>query len=201
MMATAMAIRSSVSEPAATTRAPIVIERAEGRVPAALLVLIASWWIVAPAQAWWHGDSAALGPFVAYGAPLAGVVLALIGLVRWRHCTRIAIEHGIVEVTELHLASARTTREPLASYTGLRVRWSEQPHRYGPRRWYILELHHPDPSKLVVLASAKDRHRIERRGRELGRSLGLPLSGAPPAATGATAAAPVQAGVHRGLPA
>lgn len=158
----------------------VVVDRAPDQLPGRLLVVIAILWIALPVRALLSGDGKVmpgLGASGAYWALAIGAVLALVALVRLSQRETIVVEGGVVAVTVQDLVRRATWREPLASYHGLRRHRAWQPHRYGQRTWYVIDLWHPDPSKVVELARGRDPERIDDQASTLARRLDLPLLG------------------------
>lgn len=176
-----MAITAAAGMPGRTTdqqAAPFVVRRGRDRLPAALLLLVSSIWVAVAVRGLLAGDPQAmpgLGLWGACGALVVGAALALVALDRLCRVERIVIANGVVAVTIRQLARRTTWREPLANYPGLCRRREPRPHRYGARSWYAIDLWHPDPSKSIELARAKDAAGIAGPARILARDLGLPL--------------------------
>jgi hypothetical protein len=104
------------------------------------------------------------------------VALALFALDWMVRGRTVAIGHGAVAVTDRSLRGGRAWREPLASYREIRAYRELRTHRAGVRSWYVVQLWHPDPAKVIELARAKDPALIEGRARDWARRLDLPLS-------------------------
>lgn len=159
--------------------APRLIRRTGQAALGALVLAIASLWLTAAISGVLAGNPAivpGLGSSGAYWAGAVGAALAVLALhwiVRWQ---AVVVDGVAVFVTERSLLGSRTWREPLSNYREIRASHEQQPHRYGVRTWYVVQLWHPEPAKTVELARARDPGLIEARARECARHFGLPLS-------------------------
>ena len=172
-------MRASVDTRPAADIALLRIRRAARAPLGALLLVIAVLWLGAGIQGIVAGDSAiipGLGAGGAYLVATLGAVLALLALdwiVRGR---TVVISHGAVAVTDRSLRGSHAWREPLANYTEIRAYRELRMHPAGVRSWYVIRLWHPEPTKAIELARAKDPALIERRAQNWAGRLGLPLS-------------------------
>src|SRR5919106_111458 len=124
-----------------------------------ILLAIASLWLAVPTCRLLAGETTevpGLGSSGVYWAGAVGVGLAVVALHRMVRRKTIVVEGGGVRVASRSLLGGHAWREPLASYSGIRARRMERPPRYGPRRWHVIELWHPDPAKTVELARTRD---------------------------------------------
>lgn len=158
--------------------APLVIRRPAHAALGALLLAVASLWLIAAIRGALAGSPAivpGLGSSGAYWAGAVGAALAVLGghwIVRRQ---TLVTDRGALFVTEQSLLGGQTWYEPLANYREIRGRVEQRPHRYGPRSWYVMQLWHPEPAKRVELACARDPAAIEARARDCARRFGLPL--------------------------
>ena len=159
--------------------APRLIRRTGQAALGALVLAIAILWLAAAASGMLAGNPAivpGLGSGGAYCAGAVGaglVVLALRWLGRWQ---TVLVDEAAVIVAERSWLGGCTWREPLSNYREIRGSYEQRPHRYGPRRWYVVQLWHPDPTKMVELARTKDPELIVARARDCARQFGMPLS-------------------------
>jgi hypothetical protein len=156
----------------------IVVSRTAQAGPGWILLAIAGLWLAGPIGGLLTGEAAivpGLGSSGAYWAGAVGVALALLA-VHWilRRQT-VVVDRGAVEITCRSLIGGHSWREPLANYRELRARHEEQPHRYGPRNWLVIELWHPEAAKTVELARTRDPRDGAARARAWARRLALPV--------------------------
>jgi hypothetical protein len=164
------------SEPNAAAAASL-LRRTHQAASGMLLLAIAGIWLAAAIHGILAGKPAivaGLGASGAYWAGAIGAVLAVIALHWIVRCETVAIGHGVVRASKRSLFGTRGWREPLANYRGLRGRHENRPHRYGPRRWYVVELWHPEPSKVVELARTKTPGSTEARTQAWASRFRLP---------------------------
>jgi hypothetical protein len=143
-----------------------------------ILLAIAGLWLAGPMRGLWTGEAAivpGLGGSGAWWTGAVGVGLAVIA-VHWIVRRRtVVVDRGAVEATCRSLLGRHRWREPLANYRELRARHEEQPHRYGPRRWLVIELWHPEPAKTVELARTRDPRAGAAHAQAWARRLALPV--------------------------
>jgi hypothetical protein len=161
------------------TLAPPLIRRT-GQAPLGVLGLaIASVWLAAAISGALAGRPAivpGLGSSGAYWAGAVGAALAALSLHWIMRRRTVLIDHGALFVTERWLLGGHTWREPLSNYREIRGSTEQQAHRYGRRTWYVVQLWHPEATKKVELARARDPAAIEALARNYARRVGLPLA-------------------------
>ena len=173
---------------AAAGAAPLLVRHSRHGVPGALLLAVASLWLIAAVRGVVAGSPAVVPGLGASGAYWAGAIGAALGLLGLHWMVRrqtVAVDGDAVVVTERSLLGRRSWREPLAGYREIRGRIEQRPHRYGPRRWHVVELWHLDPTRRIELARARDPTALEALAREWACRCGLPLVWARPPGAGA----------------
>jgi hypothetical protein len=161
-------------------RAPaqLLVRRSPYAPLGALVLAVASVWLAVAVRGAVAGNPAivpGLGSSGAYCAGAVGAALAVLGL-HWALRRRtVVVDRGALLVTERSLFGGRRWREPLANYREIRGRIEQRPHRYGPRRWHVVMLWHPEPARTIELARARDPAAARSRAQEYARRFGLPL--------------------------
>lgn len=159
--------------------APLRIEHTDRAPLGWLLLVLATLWLAAAISGFMAGHLAIVPGLGSSGAYLGGAVGAALAVIALNWLVRgrtIAIDRGMLAVTERSLLGSHSWREPLANYREIRACGEQRPHRYGARSWYIVRLWHPEPGKAIELARAKDPALIEQTARDYAGRLGLQLS-------------------------
>ena len=173
-----MAANGHAEEYGDVTLASLPIRRRGHAALGALVLVVASLWLAAGIRGSLGGSPAVIPGLGAAGAYLAvgvGAALALFAVHWTLRRQTVVITRGALVVADRSLLRGSTWREPLSSYREIRCQVEQQPHRYGRRSWYVVRLWHPEPTKRVELARARDPITIEERARDCARLLGLPL--------------------------
>ena len=158
--------------------APPLIRRSGHAGLGTLMLAIATIWLGAAINGVLRGHPAILPGLGGSGALWAGAVGAGLAALSLHWIVRrqtVLIEDDVLLVTERSLFGSRSWREPLSNYREIRGRHEQQPHRDGWRRWYVVQLWHPVPTKRVELARSRDPAAIEAGVRAYVRRVGLPL--------------------------
>jgi hypothetical protein len=143
-----------------------------------ILLAIASLWLAIPLWGLLTAAAAIVPGLGSAGAYCAGAVGVALALIAWHWIVRrevVVVHRGVVAVTRRGLFGGHAWREPLANYREIHARLEEQPHRYGLRRWHVIELWHPEPAKTIELARTRDPGAGSEQGEVWAGRLALPL--------------------------